>query len=262
MDRQQARDEFERYVSGYDPDNPRIRLKIDHTLRVAPLCERIAASLGLLAHEVDLAWLAGLLHDIGRFEQVRRYDTFNDAASLPHAALSASVLFDEPGPDGRPLIRSFVADDGADEPLRIAIATHSDLRLPEGLDPRTRRLCEILRDADKIDILKVNCVCPIEDIYGVSEDDMRASKVSSACVELFYQHTCLPRGVRHHSADIMLGHICFAWEIVFAESLKIMHKQGHLAQMLSRSWDLPETEEAFRAMERHMRRELGMHDGH
>ena len=258
MDRQHALDGFLRYVGDYDPDNPRIRLKIDHTLRVAPLCERIATSLGLPAPEVDLAWLAGLLHDIGRFEQVRRYDTFNDAASLPHAALSASVLFDDPGPDGRPLIRSFVEDDTDDGPLRIAIASHSDLRLPVDLDPRTRRLCELLRDADKIDILKVNCVCPIEDIYAVSEGDMRASRVSPACVELFYQHTCLPRGVRRHPADIMLGHICFAWEIVHGESLAIMREQGHLGQMLSRHWDLPETEAAFREMERHMRRELGL----
>ncbi|MBQ9317060.1 MAG: hypothetical protein IJ203_09570, partial [Atopobiaceae bacterium] len=61
-----------------------------------------------------------------------------------------------------------------------------------------------------------------------------------------------------HNADIMLGHICFAWEIVFDESLAIVREQGHLAQMLSRTWELPQTQNAFDQMARHMRAELGI----
>ena len=257
FDRTEARRSFDQYVSSYDPDNPRIALKIAHTLRVAALCERIARAARLPAGDVELAWLVGLLHDIGRFEQVRRYDTFNDAVSVPHAALGAEVLFAEK--DHRsPLIRSFSPDDTHDALVRTCVATHSDYRLPSSLDQRTRTLCEVLRDADKIDILKVNCICPIEDIYGVTEQDMVASELSPACVNLFYQHRCLPRGVREHPADIMLGHICFAWELVFDASIEIVREQGHLHQMLSRHWDHPKTQACFDEMAAHMHRELGI----
>ncbi len=256
MDRKRALDTFTAYVADYDASNPRIMLKVQHTLRVTSLCERIARGLGMTPEDVGLAWLLGLLHDIGRFEQVRRYDTFNDAVSVGHAALGVQVLFDQLEPDGQPFIRSFLPDPGSDELIRTAIATHSDFRLPAELDERTRTFCQILRDADKIDILKVNCVCPIEDIYGVTDADMRASQLSPTCVEVFYQHSCLPRGIRNFPADIMLSHICFAWEIVFPQSLQIMREQGYLTQMLSRTWDLPPTQKAFDAMAQHMNQQL------
>ena len=257
MNRRQARRAFDTYVSAYDPTNPRIALKVEHTLRVADLCERIARALGMGERDVDLAWLLGLLHDIGRFEQVRRYDTFSNAASVSHAALGVEVLFGEDD-CGEILLRRFCPDEGTDGLICTAVGTHSAYRLPDTLDERTRTLCNALRDADKIDILAVNCLCPITDIYGVTERDMVESPVSPACVDIFYQHRCLPRGVRQYPADIMLGHICFAWELCFEESLRIMREQGFLARMLSRTWALPQTQQAFDAMAAHMRAELGV----
>ena len=256
MDREQARQAFDAYVSAYDPTNPRIALKIEHTLRVTDLCERIARAAGLDGHDVDLAWLLGLLHDIGRFEQVRRYDTLSDRASVSHAALGVEVLFADE--DGQQLLRRFCPDEGEDDLIRTAIATHSDYRLPADLDERTRTFCDILRDADKVDILQVNCVCPVEDIYGVTEQDMVVSPVSPACVDVFYEHRCLPRDIRAYPADLVLTHICFAWELCYEESLRIVREQGFLSQMLSRTWLLPETQQAFSAMAAHMRSELGV----
>ena len=258
LDRKQATDAFGSYTAAYDPGNPRISLKIDHTMRVASLCERIAGSIRLPAGDVELAWLLGLLHDIGRFEQVRRYGTFNDAATESHASLGVEALFgDSAGADG-PLIRRFVTDAADDNLIRTAVGLHSAYRLPEELDERTRTLCEVLRDADKIDIVAVNGTCPIEDIYGVTERDMEASALTPACVDIFYEHRCLPRGVRRHPADILLGHVCFAWELVFDESLAILREQGHLARMLDRRWEDPTTRETFAAMAAHMRAELGV----
>ena len=68
LDRQKARAAFAAYVAPYDMENPRIALKVAHTYRVAALCERIARAEGLSSEEADIAWLCGLLHDIGRFE--------------------------------------------------------------------------------------------------------------------------------------------------------------------------------------------------
>lgn len=59
-----------------------MNLKYAHSLRVAALSERIAQSLSMEKEDIDLAWLIGILHDIGRFEQLRRYQTFFDYRSM------------------------------------------------------------------------------------------------------------------------------------------------------------------------------------
>ena len=61
--------------------------------RVAALCERIAKAAGMCAYDVELAWLSGMLHDVGRFEQIKRYNTFSDADSVDHAKFGADLLF-------------------------------------------------------------------------------------------------------------------------------------------------------------------------
>ena len=254
MDKEQARLAFETYVAAYDANNPRILLKSDHTLRVAKLCTRIAKGIGLGPQDCDLAWLVGLLHDIGRFEQVRRYDTFNDSISVSHAQLGADLLFE----DDRSLLRRFVLTSAHDQLIHAAVSLHSAYRLPDELDMKTRTFCNILRDADKIDIIRVNRTCPIEDIYGVSAEQMRSSELSPTCIEHFYEHRCLPRGIRTYPADILLGHICFAWELVYPVSLKLLREQGYLAEMLTQRWELPQTQKDFDAMGRHMREALGI----
>ena len=38
---------------------------------------------------------AGLLHDIGRFEQLKRYQSFIDSQTIDHANLGVTILFDD-----------------------------------------------------------------------------------------------------------------------------------------------------------------------
>ena len=87
IDRARAQKAFADYAAHYNAADAKVKLKIDHTYRVAALCARIAQSLDLPPEDVDLAWLSGILHDVGRFEQLRRYNTFIDAQSVSHAAL-------------------------------------------------------------------------------------------------------------------------------------------------------------------------------
>ena len=114
MNRAAAIERFHDYTGRYNPDDPMIRHKIVHTLSVAGLSEKIAGSLGLDAEDVDFAWFLGLLHDIGRFEQVRRYGTFVDSQSVDHAEFGADLLFR----DG--LFRSFPTEDLSPERRQTA----------------------------------------------------------------------------------------------------------------------------------------------
>lgn len=250
IDRDRAAAAFDGYVARFDATDPKIALKRDHTLRVAALAEQIAATVPELAapEDVDLAWLLGLLHDVGRFEQVRRYGTFSDADSTSHALLGAKVLFD--GLDGAaPTIRDYVDDASEDNLLRTAVSLHSSWRLPPDLSAHTRALCEVLRDADKADILKVNCTSPVEDIYPFGREALLASELSPEATSWFWRHSTIPRAARHHPADVLLGHVCFAWELAYPESLRIVARQGYVFQMMERPWVRDDTRREFVRME-------------
>ncbi len=231
IDRPRALDAFYEYVAPYDAANPRIALKIEHTRRVATLCDTIARSEGLPAANVDLAWLCGLLHDIGRFEQIRRWDTFRDADSESHAQLGIQELFgtedDAPGN-----IRRFADERYEDNLIRAAVGFHSDFRLPGDLDARTRLFCNIVRDADKADILRTVSESSVETILGVDKRTFLASRFSDEALQAFSEHRCLKRSERHEPADYLIGLICFVFELVFAETRRAVAAQGHLFRVL------------------------------
>ncbi|MGN0984600.1 MAG: HD domain-containing protein [Gemmiger sp.] len=245
--RSRAKRAFADYVAPYNAQDPKVALKIAHTGRVAALCERIARSLALPEEEVDLAWLCGLLHDVGRFEQLRRYGTFNDAISIDHAACSAQVLFEE----GQ--IRAYLEDRAEDTLLRTAVMWHSAYRLPDGLDERTRCFCNILRDADKVDILRVNVEVPMQDIYNVTTEQLRQSPVSPAVLQSFYEHHCVLRSLKQYPADHAVGHASLVYEMVYPESLRAAAEQGWLWKLLDFGTDNPETAKTFAALRQHMR---------
>ncbi len=253
IDRVRAQRVFAAYTAHYNAADPKVKLKIDHTYRVAALCARIARSLSLPPEDVDLAWLCGLLHDVGRFEQLRRYNTFIDSQSVSHAALSVQVLFDE----GR--IRDYVDDSAEDALLCTAVEWHSAFRLPEKLDARTRTFSQLLRDADKIDILRVNVETPLEEIYNVSTVALRQSPVTPAVLDAFYEHHCVLHSRKRYPADNVVGHASLVFELCYPESLRIVDEQGWLWRLLDFKTDNPATAAAFTAVTAEMHRWLGEH---
>ena len=160
IDRLRALEAFRAYTANYDADNINIALKIAHTYRVARISERIAGSIS--AVNVDFAWLLGLLHDIGRFEQVARYGTFFDALSIDHAELGADILFHDN------LFGSFVKQESQEMKAlaETAIRLHNKLSIPENMEEETATYTKILRDADKVDIFRVLTESPYNERYN------------------------------------------------------------------------------------------------
>ena len=150
IDRERVKQAFQEYTGRYDIHDEKIRLKVEHTYRVADISEQIAEKLGLSEEDIALAWLIGMLHDIGRFEQLRRFHTFVDSQSIDHAHFGVELLFQ----DG--LLARFVDNSGENEELiKKAIYWHSAFRIDPQLNDREMLFAKVIRDADKIDILKV-----------------------------------------------------------------------------------------------------------
>lgn len=226
IDRQHAKEAFADYVKSYDETDTKIKLKIVHTYKVCELCERIARSIGLGDEDIDIAWLMGLLHDVGRFEQLRRFGTFQDSVSIDHAHFGADILFQE----GR--IRDYIEDKSEDALLQTAIWYHSAYRLPEELSERKRMFCNILRDADKIDILRVNVEFPLEEIYNTTTEELTSHEVTKEVMDSFYEQHCILRSLKKAAVDNIVGHVSLVYELVYPISLEIVEEQGYLEQLM------------------------------
>ena len=262
---------FAEYVRNYDPSDEKIKLKIDHTYRVAGLCQRIAESLGLSEPDVDIAWLLGMLHDIGRFEQIRRFGTFNDVQSVDHAEFGADLLFKEG------LIRKFaegyyeeceLARSGNEEAeqiiknnehhnkdtglLEMAIRQHNKYRVKEDLTERQRMFCDILRDADKVDIFKVNADIPMEIIYDVTTEELKNGVITKEVLESFYKKETVLKSVRRSAVDHIVGHISLLFELVYKESYRQAKEQGYVYKLLDFKSDVPEVNAEFGDMRKYV----------
>lgn len=262
---------FAEYVRNYDPSDEKIKLKIDHTYRVAGLCQRIAESLGLSEPDVDIAWLLGMLHDIGRFEQIRRFGTFNDVQSVDHAEFGADLLFKEG------LIRKFaegyyeeceLAHSGNEEAeqiiknnehhnkdtglLEMAIRQHNKYRVKEDLTERQRMFCDILRDADKVDIFKVNADIPMEIIYDVTTEELKNGVITKEVLESFYKKETVLKSVRRSAVDHIVGHISLLFELVYKESYRQAREQGYVYKLLDFKSDVPEVNAEFDDMRKYV----------
>lgn len=83
---------FWNIVNQYDTNNPNIIRKILHSLAVADKCFEIACHNSYDEEKRTFCYLMGLFHDIGRFEQWKLYNTYNDGISIDHGDLSAEII--------------------------------------------------------------------------------------------------------------------------------------------------------------------------
>lgn len=143
-----CRDWFSSYVSTfYTDDNDvmkNIKLKYDHTLRVCDEAAFIGKKLGLDENSMVIAEITALFHDVGRFEQYRRFRTFSDKKSVNHALFGVEILKDHKVLDFlEPSCEKLITD---------VVRHHNVATLSDDLDSVTMFFSRLVRDADKLDI--------------------------------------------------------------------------------------------------------------
>lgn len=136
---------YDAYVDTFRTADGRLpammQLKRTHTAFVVANAERIADGEGFSPREREVALAAALLHDTGRYEQLRRYDTFRDSESVDHAVFSHEIIR---------------AKGWTDEPAVLdAVLWHNRRDLPDAMEPLTAVAAHTVRDADKLDIFRV-----------------------------------------------------------------------------------------------------------
>jgi hypothetical protein len=204
-----------------DLSRPHIELKRTHSLKVADEIHRLGLALGLAGRPLLIARAIGLLHDVGRFEQFRRFRTYNDAASTDHGALGAAIVAEA----------GVLASFGADEAHIItqAIFHHNKLALPVNLSDEGLFHLKLIRDADKLDIFRV-----IMESMAAAEQALFKVFISNSDDVSEAIHATLMRGgnvdynlAKNHT-DRLLMHVGWVFDINFRPTLGAIADRGYL----------------------------------
>lgn len=224
---------FDSYADGYDKNDGRVELKIIHTNAVVSIMKRICQMRRLPGHTQTLALLCAQFHDIGRFEQLKQYDTFLDHMSVNHAILSCRILKEQG-----------ILDDLCEkdrQKILTAIANHNKLQIDPAVTEAARphdgpapadaleclELCRLLRDADKCDIFRVFATDDMIDVVGVPDEEVARETISPAVLQSIREHRCVDKLIRRTYLDYWISFLGYFFDLNYAESMSIAREQGY-----------------------------------
>ncbi len=143
---------FREYISKfYGSDeylNKNFRVKEEHSLRVHNNMTALAIDLKLSENETKICECIAIYHDIGRFEQFSRFKTFNDKLTRDHAEWGIEILLKEN-------LIPFLTDKERERVIKPILYHNKKELFKSDIDPAIILYTKMIRDADKLDILKI-----------------------------------------------------------------------------------------------------------
>ena len=220
---------FKEYLKNYNVEDGSIALKVRHTYEVVRKSEHIATGLNLDKENIELAKTIAILHDIGRFEQIKIYKEFNDK-KIEHAEFGIKVLFEDN------LIRKFVEDKKYDEIISKAIYNHNKFKIEDNLSDVELLHCKIVRDADKLDNFRVKQEDKMENIFPkiYNEKTINYENISTKVYEDFMRHKCIKLDDRKTIVDYWVCVIAFIFDLNFDISLQYVKEKNYINTLIDR----------------------------
>jgi hypothetical protein len=238
--------EFTGYARSFYTEDPfvheNIVLKEDHTHRVCSFARCIASSIGLCRHDIDCAYLSALFHDIGRFKQFAKYQTFRDNLSENHASLGIRVI------EKKSFLKSLSPED------RIlvveAVRNHNRISVDENLDERIKLHARILRDSDKLDIIALH-LDYFERRKLIKNAALEAffpdePGYTSEIIDLIMQSAQIPHTLRKNYNDFILTQLSWLLDLNFPFSLSYVLEHNYARKILIH---LPEDDTIVKAVD-------------
>ncbi|MDR2009200.1 MAG: HD domain-containing protein [Bacteroidales bacterium] len=215
-----------------------IQLKITHSINVENNSKAIALSGNLDSGNVFIAGLCGLFHDIGRFEQYTRYNTFRDDESIYHGQLGVEVLNDTKMLNKLP--------EKTNQIILQSTYNHGLLSIPETEDPDVLLFSKITRDADKIDIYRIVAEYyhnpgprNIALEYGLEH----IPAISENVMDNFYKHKVVSKENLSTLNDFKAMQLSWIFDINFSHTKKTIIQNKYPDIILSSMEDTPQKKE-------------------
>ena len=224
-------DLFETYVQSFTglslEQSNNFNIKKEHSLRVAANSKNLAASLNLNEEDEKIAVLAGLFHDIGRFRQLVEFNTLDDNVSDDHAQAGVEILQE----------KGFLNqwDENVQNLVVTAVLHHNKFELPKKLNDRELLHARLLRDADKLDILKV-----LTDYYSeknhrpnhtLTWDLPKATQVSPGVVKEVLSGKMASKSEIKSEMDVKVMQLSWVYDINFKPSIEMIFKNRFLEKI-------------------------------
>lgn len=226
-----AKKSFKDFLNQYEYKNHvSFNLKVVHTYHVAENAKEIAEKLKLNQEDIELAELIGLLHDIGRFEELKVTKELN-SLKFNHALYGTKMLFE------KGMIRNFIEDSQYDGIIKSAIENHSKLAIEKGLDERALLHSKIIRDADKLDNYRVKKEEKIEAIFPTrvsKKEDMEESLLSDKVYETVMNKKCVNIHDRVTPLDFWVCILAFTFDLNFDVTYKIVKENDYINILIDR----------------------------
>ena len=230
IDIKKAKQAFKKYISNYKQDELGYNLKVVHTYKVVDNSNKIANLMNLSKEDIKLAELIALLHDIGRFEELKKFNQF-ESVKFDHANYGAHILFDEG------LIRNFIEDDKYDLIIKKAIINHNKYKVEDNLDERELLHSKIIRDADKLDNFRVKETEKIETIFPgkvKTNEEMENSTISDKVYHSIMNNSCIDIHDRKTPLDYWICVLAFIFDINYKETLIIINDNNYVDKIIDR----------------------------
>ncbi len=224
-DLRKAEEIFREYISNYDIQDKMIKTKVKHSYKVEQLALQLAEKCGLDQEDIILQGIIGLFHDIGRFEQARIYHCFRDFETVDHADLGAQILEEEK------LLYGILSQQEY-EILRKAIQNHNKYAIASGLTDRELIHAKIIRDADKIDILRLRAEHDEDEGIGILKDEIEKSRISDYAFHTFMSHEMIDAKKRETALDGVLTLFCFLFDLNLHASKQIILENDYLRRIV------------------------------
>lgn len=209
---EKALKEFKKYYNTFDTSNSNIIRKYYHSIRVMNLSKLIAKYAEFNDNDAEIATLVGLLHDYGRFPQWTKYNTYWDKISVDHADLGVELLM-----ENMDIEKYTNAKENYDE-IYDAIKNHNKYKIKPKLSDHNKKLCQVIRDADKLDIYFLISIRNIpNDIYSIDD-----KPISKKIIEDFNNEKCISaKDVNTKKEEILLN-LAMVFDLNYYYSFKHM----------------------------------------
>lgn len=198
--------EFDKYVSQFDMKDPMISRKYEHTFRVVDYAKEISLSENFGENDQYIAFLCGLLHDIARFIQATQYHTFYDVLSFDHGDKGYEILLEND------LISKFTLDKEIQEIVLKSVKNHNKFAIDSSLNNREVLFANLVRDADKIDILDMQ-------LNGLKDENYT---IDPEAINSFFSHKLYKSSSTPTDATKLIRSLCFIYDINFTKTFEII----------------------------------------
>ena len=245
IDLETVQDEFTQFVDKYERTE-RVLLKEKHTKNVAQFSYKISKwfaedknnsklveQAGGKENFVKLATTIGWLHDLGRFEQAKIYNNFNDRQTFDHAKVGVQILKKDN------YISKYCDEEKFYNTIINAVYNHNKLEIEPEMNEFDLVQCKIVRDADKLDILRLYD----ERLINSEKEEDKNRKTNQKIIEDLLLKKTIKKEDKKTVLDDYLLALGFVYDMNYLKSFEILKELNYLNLIIDRMNELVTDEE-------------------